>query len=212
MTQDEAEAMVISVGGTVKPYPSETTSYAVVGAQPASWKVARFETNGTRMLSEQEFLEFIIQKEDVKHEDGNVPVQSTAKNEESISRSGIKKEEEKAERDRMDPVKKEEGAENPWERPERGERTVAVKQEESSITLMGTNAHLEDYQACSPAIKLEKIVLVKKEKAGDIVILGAPTLNTRKRSHVGGDDDDNDDEKNDPGQQKIWQAGDQKIC
>ncbi|KAK7922991.1 hypothetical protein PG985_007062 [Apiospora marii] len=104
-TQDEAEAMVISIGGTVESYPSETTSYAVVGAQPESWKITRFETYDTRVLNEKEFLEIIIQKGNVKHEDGTDPVQSTAKSEESDSIPGIKKEEE---------------VEDPWEGLGRG--------------------------------------------------------------------------------------------
>ncbi|KAK8139575.1 hypothetical protein PG984_000698 [Apiospora sp. TS-2023a] len=199
MTHDEAEAMVMSIGGTVESNPSETTSYAVVGAQPASWKVARFKTHGTRVLNEKEFLEFIIRKGNVKHEDGNEPSQSTIKSEESDSIPGIKKEEEKVRSDMMDLVKKEEGAEDPWEGLERGERKVAVKEEESSITLAGTNVHVEDYRAGNPTIKSETIVLVKKEETDDIVSLTVPTLNTRKRGHADGyDDNDDDDNKSEP--------------
>lgn len=95
MTQDEAEVIVISIGGTVEANPSETTNYAVVGSQLASWNVARFETHSTRMLGEKEFLEFIIEKGNEKHEYGNDQVQSLVKSEESDSASGIKKEEQK---------------------------------------------------------------------------------------------------------------------
>ncbi|KAK7969424.1 protein kinase rad3 [Apiospora saccharicola] len=200
MTQDEAQAMVMSIGGTVESNRSETTSYAVVGAQPALWKVARFKTHGTRMLNEEEFLEFIIRKGNVKPEDGNGPVQSTGRSEKSDSIPGIKKEEEKQRSDMKDLVKKEEGAEDPWEGLERGERKVAAKEEESSITLAGTNAHVEDYRAGNPTIKSETIVLVKKEETDDIVFLTAPALNTRKRSHAAGydEDDDDDDKKSEP--------------
>ncbi|KAK8089902.1 hypothetical protein PG997_004863 [Apiospora hydei] len=189
-TQDEAEAMVLSIGGVVESNPSENTSYTVVGMRPAPWKVACFGTHGTKILSEQEFLEFIIQRGDVKQEDRTSATRPTVKTEMGDSKSGIKKEE-TVDNVRIARVKKEEVTENSWESSGKGGRNIAVKQQESSIMLVSTNAKADDTGDGSPAVKPEKMVIVKEEEADEVVFLTAVTLNTRKRTHV----DDDEDEK-----------------
>ncbi|KAK7952271.1 uncharacterized protein PG986_007999 [Apiospora aurea] len=190
MTQDEAKAMVLSIGGVVESTPTENTSYAVVGMRPAPWKVACFGTHGINILNEQEFLEFIIQRGDVKQEDGTPPTRSAVKTEMGDSKSGMKKEEETADNVRIARVKKEETTEKSWESSGKEGRNIAVKQEEPSITLVSTNAKADDTGDGSPAVKREKMVIVKEEEADEVVFLTAVTLNTRKRTHVADDEED----------------------
>ncbi|MBA7672739.1 DNA ligase [subsurface metagenome] len=62
LTRQEAEARIKALGGTTKDSVTRQTTYLVVGADAGGSKLTHAQTLGTKLLTEEEFLQLLEQK------------------------------------------------------------------------------------------------------------------------------------------------------